>query len=109
MFLQALKFLKFSSLPKALWFQEKVKNETIITSRNGLHKLPIAISGKTPKPKPLSVFELRHQKWTGFGPQNKNFWTHLATWKGIGNLFLALFASYKKFYKNEVKFSEDLW
>ena len=46
-------------MPKASWFQEKVKNEITMASWNGLHKLPIAISGKTPKP--LSVFELRRQ------------------------------------------------
>ena len=34
-----------------------------------LHQLPIEISGKTSKP--LSVFELRHQIWSGHGSQNK--------------------------------------
>ena len=60
--LQAFKF-------KVLWFQGKVKNEMIMTSWNGLHKLLIAISGKTPKP--YSVFELRHQRWLGYEPQIK--------------------------------------
>ena len=69
MFLQAFKSLKFSSLPKPLWFQEKVENEIIRTSWNSLLKLPIPFSWKTPKS--LSVFELRHQKWLGYGPQNK--------------------------------------
>ena len=60
-FLRKSKFLKFSSLPKALWSQEEVEDEINMTKSNGFHKLPITISGKTPKP--LSVFELRHQKW----------------------------------------------
>ena len=59
LFCQAFKFLRFSFLPKALWFQEKVGNELIMTSWNGLHKLPITISEKTPKP--LSVFSWRHE------------------------------------------------
>ena len=63
------KFLNFSFLPEALLFQEKVENEPIMTSWNGLHKLPNVISGKTPKP--LSVFKLRRQIWLGYGPQNK--------------------------------------
>ena len=39
-----------------------------------MHKLPIEISGKSPKP--LSVFELRHQKWSCYGPQNKKTHTY---------------------------------
>ena len=84
LFLQTFKFLKFFSLPKALWFQEKVENEIIMTSWNGLHKLPNVISGKIRDP--LSVFELRCELWSCYGPQTKkNFWTYLAAGKGAGN------------------------
>ena len=34
-----------------------------------MHKLPVSISRKTPKPP--SVFELRHQKWLGDGQEKK--------------------------------------
>ena len=44
---------------------------------NGLHKFPIATSQKSPKP--LSVFELRHQKWSGCRTQNKKPSEHI--WK----------------------------
>ena len=58
----------------------KSENEISRTSWNGLHILPVAISGKTLKA--FTVFELRHQKWSGYGLQHKkNFWIYLATWK----------------------------
>ena len=43
-----------------------------MTSWNGFHKLPIAISGKAPKP--LSVFEFGHQKWLGYGKASEYIW-----------------------------------
>ena len=62
----------------------KVKNEIIMTSWNGLHKLPNAFSGKTPKS--LEVFELRRQIWSSYGPQyKKNFWRYVVGWKGASN------------------------
>ena len=78
--LSAIIYLKCYFVSSSIQIQSfmvlgKVENEIIMTPWNGLHKFPIAISGKTPKP--LRVFDLRHQKWSGYGPQNKRTSEHI--------------------------------
>ena len=95
MLLQALKL-------KVLRFQGKVQNELIMTSWNGLNKSRIAIYGKSLKP--LLVFELRHQIWSGYGPQNKKASEH--TWQPEKGLVISsypfCFLNFQNIFDNHI-------
>ena len=97
-------FRKFSFfLPEVLWFQEKVENRIIIASWNDLHKLSIVIFRK----KKQNHFELRHQKWSGDGAQNKTFKHIWLPEKGLIISSWPILFFITNFMKKELKFSED--
>ena len=70
-------------------------------------KLPIAISAKTKKP--LSEFEIRHQKWSGYRLQNKKTSEHI--WQLEKGLVISCYPFLLPITNSieiEVKFSEDV-